>query len=497
MLSEKRIVFKNTLLLSVAPVLSLIIGIGFTGYLARHLGVESYGNLYYSISFVSMLAFTANFGVNTVIQREVAVKDADVNLLFQHGLFIKLLLSVVTAIAIIVTSLVTNVSGVLLKLNFILILYVIFDSVRLSFTSVFKGTMNVKPISYMDLTTQIIEIIVIIVLLAIGGKEIAIAFGKIFVILISIGGLCYYYVNKYKVKIIKIDSKRVTWFLYSGVFITIVTIVSPFYQSIGVVILGNISGIKAVGIYQASMGLIEKLLMLTMTLNDAVFPVFAGSLFRLGDSNSAIDFYFYLKIILILALGAFIGTYFVGPMLVGIFFGEEYFDAKNIIRILSVVVGLRFLNSFGGMILVARKKEIIVGIIVAFQLIVHVLFCYYLIPMYGVAGLAYAFIIAETIGLCICYCFIYIIEKLYYKIFIYLINRVICVLIFVVFIIYFSNKTNFEPKYNFVINIIYFIISICSIIFFKVVTLSEILELPNKIYGKNLYNSIKNKFINY
>ena len=95
MLTEKRIVFKNTLLLSVAPALSLLISIAFTGYLARHLGVQSYGNLCYSISFVSMLAFTATFGVNTIFQREVAVKDADVNLLFQHVLFIKLFLSVV------------------------------------------------------------------------------------------------------------------------------------------------------------------------------------------------------------------------------------------------------------------------------------------------------------------------------------------------------------------------------------------------------------------
>ena len=339
-----------------------------------------------------------------------------------------------------------NVSGVLLKLNIVLILYVVFDSLRLSFVSVFKGTMNVKPTTYMDFITQIVEVIVIVVLLAVGGKEIAIAFGKIFIIFISIGGLCFFYLKIYKVTKLNIDSKRVKWFFYSGFFITIITIVLPFYRSIGIIILGNIAGVKAVGTYQASMGLIEKLSMLVMTVNEAVFPVFAGSSFCLGDSKSPIDFYFYLKVILILSIGAFAGTYYFGPYLIDLFFGKAYFESRNIIQILSVVVALRFINAFALMILVARKNELVAGTILLCQLIISVFFCYYLIPKNNGSGLAYAYIISEIIGLCICYGFIYFNEKLLYNRYIVLVKKVLGVMIFLALVIFISNKINLKSR---------------------------------------------------
>ena len=46
---------------------------------------------------------------------------------------------------------------------------------------------------------------------------------------------------------------------------------------------------------------------------------------------------------------------------------------------------------------------------------------------------------------------------------------------------------------NILFDMFCFSISICSLVVFRVVTLSEIIELPSKIYGKNIYSAVKNK----
>jgi O-antigen/teichoic acid export membrane protein len=205
--------------------------------------------------------------------------------------------------------------------------------------------------------------------------------------------------SRFVLRPVPLDRTLTRRFLDSGFYITLITVFYPIYQQVGPVILGgSTAGPRAVGLYQAASGFVERLLMFAAPINDAVFPIFALSKEDKGRSREA-DFYFYLKAVLILAIGAWIGTYYAGPLLVSFFFGTEYHPAQEIIRIMAACVGLRFVNNFLGTLLLARGHDRQCAFIVGGQVAFHVAMCYLMVPRTGAVGIAYAFVFSEAVGL--------------------------------------------------------------------------------------------------
>ena len=397
--SEKRVVFRNSVFLSVKPVLSVVLGLFFAGYLGRHLGVEHYGTFTYALSFVTMFSVIANFGVNTILQRECAAPGADVSKLFMNSVYLKTFFLFLTVLTVIAATVLLGGSPIILSLNVIISVYVVGLSLQNSFAAVFKGTRDARAIAVVDMSTQFIDVLLIVSILWLGGMEIGIAWGKVSMVAVGLILSFFIFRRKFDFRVSPFDSGIAKRFLQSGFYITVITVFLPVYHQIGPVILGRISGMNTVGIYQAANGFADKLLMFAMPFNEAVFPLMAGSCIKLGDENSEVDFHYYFNAILILAAGAWIGTYYAGPMLVDLFFGHEYAGARSIIRILAVSIGFRFVNYFCETILLARRNERISSLLVIVQVVINVLLCIALIPRFGTAGVAYAFVIAEGIKL--------------------------------------------------------------------------------------------------
>jgi len=399
-LSDKLVVLRNTLFLSVKPVLSLAIGVFFAGYLGRHLGVTRYGNLNYSLSFVTLFSFTANFGVNTVLQRECAYASADINKLVMNAIYVKACLSCLTLVAVIAATALVGGGAPFVYLNLILVFYVIGMSLQNTFRSVFLGRRDAKLIAAVDLISQFLDVFVIVGILSAGGLEISVASGKVFVVGVALLLYIYFFGRKFGIRASSFDVGTAKGFMKSGFYITIITVMLPIYYLIGPVILGNMAGPRHVGIFQAANGFVEKLLELAMPFNEAIFPVMAGGKFNGGSEESSVDFFFYLKLSLLLAAIAWIGTYYVGPVLVVLFFGREYVSAQEVIRILAMSVGLRFVNNFLGTIFLARKKEKISSFLIGLQVSVYVLLCVVFVgQQLGAKGVGYAFVASEGLAL--------------------------------------------------------------------------------------------------
>jgi O-antigen/teichoic acid export membrane protein len=399
MTSERRLVVYNSFLLSFNPVLNIVVGVFFAGYIGRHLGVDRYGNFNYSLSFVSLFAFVANFGITTVLQREVAQPSADVNALFMNSVYLKSLFLLLTLVAVFLGSFAIHANPTIFHLNMILAFYVAGMSLQNSFASVFKGRSDMKPIAAVDITYQLADVAICVAVLFFGGKEIGIAYGKLGVIVLALLLYLAFLRRRVALRPVALDPSLARRFLDSGFYITLITVFYPLYHQVGPVILGASSaGPRAVGLYQAANGFVDRLLRFTQPLNDAVFPIFALSREDKGRSRDQ-DFYFYFKAVLILAVGAWIGTHYAGPLLIAIFFGPEYAEAQVIIRIMAIAIGLRFVNNFAGTLLLARGHDRPCALIVGANVALHVVVCLLVIPRWGAVGIAYAFVISETIGL--------------------------------------------------------------------------------------------------
>jgi O-antigen/teichoic acid export membrane protein len=395
MTSERRLVLYNSFLLSFNPILNIIVGVFFAGYIGRHLGVDRYGNFTYALSFVSLFGFVANFGITTMLQRECAQPSADINALFMNAIYLKSLFLVVTVLAVVCGSLLSHANPTILHLNLVLAFYVVGMSLQNSFASVFKGRSEMKPIAAVNTTSQLADVAICVAVLWFGGKEIGVAYSKLAVTVLGV--LLYFLLLRRRVALhpVAVDRRLARRFLDSGFYITLITIFYPLYQ-VGPVILGaSVAGPRAVGLYQAANGFVDRLLRLLGPLNDAVFPIFAASRVDKGRSREA-DFYFYLKAVLILAVGAWIGTRYVGPSLIAIFFGREYAEAQVIIRIMAISIGFRVVSNFAGALLLARGHDRPCALIVGATVAIYLVGCVLMIPRWGAAGIAYSFVICEV-----------------------------------------------------------------------------------------------------
>ncbi|EJB0383848.1 oligosaccharide flippase family protein, partial [Vibrio parahaemolyticus] len=67
--------------------LRLLLGIVISAAIARHLGVDAFGALNFSITVLSILTIITSFGFNKIITREVSSNSRDSSLIVE-GLFI-------------------------------------------------------------------------------------------------------------------------------------------------------------------------------------------------------------------------------------------------------------------------------------------------------------------------------------------------------------------------------------------------------------------------
>ncbi len=75
-------IFKNIGSLFTSQIAGYIITLLFTIYLVRYLGVTNYGILSFALALISMLGIFADFGLNTLMTREIA-KDKSLTIRYK------------------------------------------------------------------------------------------------------------------------------------------------------------------------------------------------------------------------------------------------------------------------------------------------------------------------------------------------------------------------------------------------------------------------------
>ncbi len=175
-------------------------------------------------------------------------------------------------------------------------------------------------------------------------------------------------------------------------------ILSAVYFRIDMIMLGIMKGDKAVGIYSAAYKLIEFLSIIPGTICVAALPGLA-----IDYSDNIEDFRdsSFKTLALLGGAGAVIGCifYVFSEKIIFFLYGFLFFDSMFSLRILSWVVFFLFLNGYLAYVLIATNNEKSVALILFFSTILNVLFNYYLIPKYGPVGAALSTLFSEILML--------------------------------------------------------------------------------------------------
>lgn len=388
----KQTIFKNTFWLWVAEVTDKGVAFLIAILLARHFGAVAYGQWAFAISFVSLFTILADFGFGALVIREIAKDKSKSAQYLDNMLFMKVILGIITLGLIFFTVRFFGKGSEILKLVYLLGLYIIITTFTTFFRSIFEAN---EKMQY-ETACRVIQSFLLLglVFFFVWGKY-PIFFISIAYLLATIAGsiisvaVIWRYFSKFFKKInIKICKEILieAWpFAFGGLFAVI-------YGQVDTIILSTMKTDLVVGWYNAASTPISGLLLIPGLLMTAIYPKLSNSfsnskpLFIKLYKNS-LKYVFLLSIILFPIL--FI---FAKPIIV-LLYGASYTKAVVIFRILLWSGFFVFFSYVLSYTLYAMGKQMAYTNIMLICLLLNFILNLILIPKYSYIGASVAAVI--------------------------------------------------------------------------------------------------------
>ena len=403
---------KNSIYTFITILISKFGGLIFTILIARLLLPELFGIYGLVLSIVVIAITISNLGIDETAIRYVSHAFGRNNVgkarsYFRYLLKIKglLVLSIIIILLILSKFFAYNIFNKPL-IFFPLILsslYILAESLRSLFGTLFLSTKNLKPLPFLEAVLQTSKILIAILLISILSNElkvsgIFIAFaGSAFLFLVlSILILVKRDKRIFYGKIIKIEKKRIRKYL---VFMGMASLSLVFFGSIDTLMLGKFVGAEYIGYYRASLGLIVTIVSL-LSFSGILLPIFT----QIHKKRFERGFQKTFRYIVMLTVPALFGLLFLANYLVFTIYGKEYMPAISSLYILSFLVLIGPLIAFYSTLFSAKEKVKTLAKSIFIALVINIILNYILIKQfleinqgYAIAGVAIATVVSRVI----------------------------------------------------------------------------------------------------
>tara|TARA_B100001996_G_scaffold308471_1_gene249976 strand:- start:430 stop:1653 length:1224 start_codon:yes stop_codon:yes gene_type:complete len=370
--------------------ISLFVGI----YVARYLGPEKYGLLSYAMSLVLLFGTIASFGLNEILVRELLQDKAQVKELLSTAFFLKIVGILIMGCLIIFTLHFTNdekYTQLMIAIITIGIFFQSFNVIDCYFQSQVLSKYVVIVQFIQLLITSLIKIFLIL------NKATLVWFAIVFMIdqaLLAILLLSIYRWNKEWFSFFSVNWKLATqlfkdaWpLIFSGLMVSI-------YMKIDLIMIKAMLDVRAVGIYVAATKLCEVLYILPVVVMSSLFPAIVEA-----RKNNLIVYRKQVYRIYEIMIGGTaivaIITMFLADWIVSFSYGSIYQEASAILKIYIWAFVFVSVGVVSSKYLVAENLEIYALYRAALGAIINITLNWYLIPVYGIKGAAFATLITQ------------------------------------------------------------------------------------------------------
>ena len=301
--------------------------------IARYLGPEQLGIYNYALSFVALFNVLTGLGLRPLVVRDLVQHPGDKNLLLGTAFALKLsggLLSLLLSIGIIWFSKPNDI-GIrsLVTIFAISSIFQISSTINIWFESQIKS----KITAYTTITAFIIIVIAKILLLITNAPLLAFAYITVLQVFIeTVGAIIAYRITGELIQTWRASLSKAKAMLNQSWPLILAGIGTIFYLKIDQIMLGEISGIKEVGIYSAAIRFSEALYFVPSIITNTVFPALVKN--KIDDKKiyqkNLQKLYNYMTWTAIII--TILGASFAHPLIV-LLYGEEYQAAGIILAI--------------------------------------------------------------------------------------------------------------------------------------------------------------------
>ncbi len=392
---KKRPFYLNFLSLNISSIINKILHFVLFLILINYFKPEEYAIYTLAWTQVGLLLPLLDFG--TTSYGLIHINDSiekKVKELFSLRFYLSLITFALTIILAIIFHYPTTIFVPIILTSFVI------------FANMFSGTYlilsSIKQKSYLASIVSMVFQICLVILLIIGvliTKQLMTVFIITF-ILYNLYSLINFFLVKNEVGnlSLKIDLKQWSIIIKKSFVFLLISLLAGFYSKVDVLILNIIKGKQAVGIYSAGYRFLDALMFVVTAYNISSMPLFS----KLVKEKKGNIFINKIKkdVVLVFLIGMTIalGFYFMGPIILQIFFKSTYFQSIQVLRIIIFALPLILLTSVFLNSLFALNKAKSVIYIFLFQLIFNVGLNYLLIPRFSFFASAYITLIGELIN---------------------------------------------------------------------------------------------------
>lgn len=379
-------------------ILRIGVGLCVGVWIARYLGPEKFGLISFAMTFTSLFGVIAALGLESIVVRNI-VRDPNsaretlgttVALQLIGGLFAYFLILIAIAYIRPDESLMRSIvailgSIILLKFSEVAVLW--FESQIQS-----KYTVWVKNSVF--LLFAIVKIILILQEASLIAFALAMLFEAIVVALILL-----IVMNKYGQPLAKLcmKFKRAKILLKDSWPLILSTIAVTIYMKIDQIMLGQMIGDEAVGIYSAATRISEAWYFIPTVIAASVFPAILKA-----KKNSEKQYYERLQklydLMVVISVIVALPMTFLSTQVIILFFGKAYSGAGPILAIHIWAAVFVFMGVASGKWFIAENNQLLSLQRTALGAVLNVGLNLWLIPVYGAVGAALATILSYAVA---------------------------------------------------------------------------------------------------
>lgn len=395
-MSQIQTIFKNMSWLLVSQILASIFGFVWTILIARYLGVSDYGILGFAISITTILGIIDDMGISTHIVRHISTDYDSAPKYIGNALPLKLIFASSKVILTLIILIILGVNELTLTITMLFTLEMIFksyiNSLNGSFQAFELGKYQGIGNIIMNTLTLVFILIAIYTDLGLFGVSISYVLANLIAFI-----YVYYVLNKHVVKPkFELDAefcKKITIlslpFAVTGILYTV-------YYSIDVIMLTNMVGSYATGIYNATYKLISVLTLFYSVYTAVIFPVMSR-FFKNDESMLLISFEKSIKYLMLAIIPLAVGTVLYSTDIIHLIYGHEYDAASSVLSILIWTVCLLFISGACNTLLNASHKEVTVTKIYAVAAVFNIILNLFMIPWLSYDGAAITTVLSDML----------------------------------------------------------------------------------------------------
>lgn len=401
---------KNTVFLSAAQIIGRLLGFFYFLFLARFLGVTTFGVYNFTLAFVYNFIPVADFGLERLVLRDISRESSKISFYLPRLIPLRLFLSLIAYLGTLLLGVILGQSS---QQVFYLAIFGLFIF-PYSFTYLLSSFLNAQEkMKYMAMAVVFGQLLifilgVIFVLLKMPLVVIFLA-GVIGQLIIAL--IFFFKAHSWGLSLgWVIDKSFFKKAISQSWAFAFLLILAVFYLRISLLLVGLLKGDYYTGLYGSAFKFIEAIILIPQSLALALFPLSARLFLEDKDKLKKI-YQKGLGVLLLFALPFVLIFVFASKLIISLAYGAGYLSAAPVLTVLGTSLILFFLNVLPGNIIQnspSFKKFLPWSF---FNFLFTLALCLILIPRFSIIGAAWSVLGGELAGLIINNLFVWKILK--------------------------------------------------------------------------------------